>query len=293
MAEEALAGMLECGVNRISFGVQSFIDHEAKATGRLHTRAIALEDIRRVQHAGVARINVDLIAGMPHQTMASWQESLSVLCDTGVNHASIYMLEVDDDSRLGKEVLNGGARYYAPVIPSDDAVADMYSIAIEVLQQNGLPQYEISNFACPGGASVHNKKYWQRKPYLGLGVDAHSMLRLEDGEAIRFATTDELQSFLIAPQWEEKHHLTAQEELEEAWFLGLRLHAGVNQRELEAEFGKDAVRSYQPVLTELIADGLLMADNDRFALTAQGRLLSNEVFTQFLDAGKTSQPASG
>jgi oxygen-independent coproporphyrinogen-3 oxidase len=284
LADETLETMVECGVNRISFGVQSFIDLEAKATGRLHTRGIALEDIRRVRQAGIRSVNVDLIAGLPHQTEASWQESLDVLLQTDVDHASIYMLEVDDDSRLGREVLNGGARYFAPAIPSDDAIAGMYASAIETLAANGLYQYEISNFARAGTESQHNKKYWLRKPYLGLGGDAHSMLRREDGKAVRFATTDDLESYLQSPGWNERHLLSRQEELEEAWFLGLRLNAGVDLNDMEAEFGTEAVESCGPVVDGLVSDGLLRREGDSVSLTIQGRLLSNDVFERFLGA---------
>jgi oxygen-independent coproporphyrinogen-3 oxidase len=290
LADDALSAMLECGVNRISFGVQSFVDREAKVTGRLHTRAVALEDIRRVQRAGIRRVNADLIAGLPHQTAASWKESLEVLVDSGVDHASIYMLEVDDDSRLGREVLGGGARYYAPAIPSDDAIADMYVDAIGVLADNGLAQYEISNFARAEAASVHNMKYWLRRPYLGLGVDAHSMLRVESGAVVRFAATDDLQEYLAAPGWDDLHALTRQEELEEAWFLGLRLNVGVDLRQIAAEFGRDALAPYKPIVEELAADGLLAIDADQIALTLRGRMLSNDVFARFLDVVETPEP---
>jgi len=292
LADDVLDAMLECGVNRISFGVQSFIDQEAKATGRLHTRAIALEDIRRVQQAGIKRVNADLIAGLPHQTADSWGESLAVLADTGVDHASIYMLEVDDDSRLGREVLNGGARYFAPAIPSDDAIADMYAGAMDVLSKQGLTQYEISNFARSGAESVHNNRYWLRRPYLGLGVDAHSMLRNAGGEAIRFAATDDLQSYLSSPGWNELHTLTRQEEMEEAWFLGLRLNAGVSSSRLKAEFGEEAIAQFQPILLGLCSDGLLEMKDDAIALTTRGRLLSNEVFAQFLDVMEIADPVT-
>jgi oxygen-independent coproporphyrinogen-3 oxidase len=292
LADDVLDAMLDCGVNRISFGVQSFIDQEAKATGRLHTRAIALEDIRHAQKAGIRKVNADLIAGLPHQTEASWHESLAVLADSGVGHASIYMLEVDDDSRLGREVLNGGARYYAPAIPSDDAIADMYAEAIDMLAQNGLKQYEISNFAHAGSESVHNMKYWLRQPYLGLGVDAHSMLRLEDGNAIRFATTDDLQGYLATAGWDDARTLTRQEQLEEAWFLGLRLNCGVSLQMMESEFGREAVVPYLPITRELVADGLLETSADRVSLTVRGRMLSNEVFARFLDVVETAQPAT-
>ena len=128
--DAALAAMLDFGVNRISFGVQSMVDREAAATGRFHTRAIVLEDLKRVRSAGVNRLSIDLIAGMPHQTAESWQESLQVLIATGVEHASIYMLEIDDDSRLGRELLAGGTRYHAETVPSEELSADLYEAAI-------------------------------------------------------------------------------------------------------------------------------------------------------------------
>src|SRR5690348_12904789 len=127
---DVLDALVECGVNRISFGVQSFVDAEARATGRLHTRSVALEDIRRVQSAGIHKVSVDLIAGLPGQTLDSWYESLSVLADSGVDHASVYMLEVDEDSRLGRELLVAGGRYRAQEVPHEDLIADLYSEAI-------------------------------------------------------------------------------------------------------------------------------------------------------------------
>ena len=181
-----LAAMVECGVNRVSFGVQSFIDREAAVTGRLHTREIALRDIDRVRKAGIRSVNADLIAGLPHQTAESWRESLDVLISSGVDHASIYMLEVDEDSRLGRELIGGGGRYHAGAVPTDEMVADFYLEAIEILIASGLAQYEISNFARAGAASRHNMKYWLRQPYLGFGLDAHSMLRTADDGAVRF-----------------------------------------------------------------------------------------------------------
>jgi oxygen-independent coproporphyrinogen-3 oxidase len=280
--------MAEAGVNRISFGVQSFIDNEAKSTGRLHTRAIALEDIERVRKAGIEAINVDLIAGMPGQTIASWRESLVVLTATGVNHASVYMLEVDEDSRLGREIVTGGPRYRAAEVPADDLVADFYTEAVETLNQQGIAQYEISNFASPGSESQHNLKYWKRQPYLGIGVDASSMLTNTAGHAIRFSTTDELEPYLNNPGWAQLSGkntptpLSHEEELEEAWFLGLRLNQGVNLAVMREVFGATALHDCEPVLTDLENEGLLTRTTDQVTLTAKGRLLSNEVFTRFL-----------
>ena len=282
LADDMLAAMVEAGVNRVSFGVQSFIDAEAKSTGRLHTRAIALEDIRRVHAAGIQAVNVDLIAGLPGQTVASWRESLEVLAGTGVDHANVYMFEVDEDSRLGLEIVTGGQRYRAAEVPSDDLMADMYSTAIDFLAGQGIAQYEISNFARLGSESVHNLKYWKREPYLGVGVDAHSMLRTASGAALRFATTDELQSFLNHSGWDEPHLLSREEELEEAWFLGLRLNDGVSLAALRAEFGSTAIREIEPVLIDLECEELIAWNDDRVSLTGRGRLLSNEVFARFL-----------
>lgn len=282
LENETLAAMAECGVNRVSFGVQSFIDEEAKRTGRLHTREIALRDVERIRQAGIRRVNLDLIAGLPGQTRVSWRESLEVLRGAGPDHASIYMLEIDDDSRLGREIASGGLKYYAPQVPPDDAIAEMYVEAAEILNANGLPQYEISNFAACGAESRHNLKYWQRQPYLGLGLDAHSMLRDADGRALRFATTDELESFLNSAGWKQPQRLTREGELEEAWFLGLRLNAGVSPMAMRAEFGKEAVSQFDSVLAELASEGLIEVAEDRVRLTLQGRLLSNEVFARFL-----------
>jgi len=275
--------LLECGVNRISFGVQSFVDAEAKSIGRLHTRATALADIRRVRDAGIADVSVDLIAGLPGQTMRSWFESLGVLADSGVDHASLYMLEVDDDSRLGREMLAHGGRYRAQDVPADDMIADMYTEAIGLLAGRGLAQYEISNFARTGCESRHNLKYWRRHPYLGFGLDAHSMLRTRVGGALRFAATDDLDAYLgdcsaLAPR-----ALTRDEELEEAWFLGLRMNEGVSLAALRQDFSAAGVRECLGAISDLERENLVtFSGGDRVALTARGRLLANEVFERFL-----------
>jgi oxygen-independent coproporphyrinogen-3 oxidase len=175
LADATLAAIVAAGVNRVSLGVQSFVDSETRASGRLHDCATVETDLRRLRAAGIANLNVDLIAGLAGQTPDSWKESLNALVDSSVPHASVYMLEVDEDSRLGREVLKRGARYRADLVPSDDTIARMYELAIERLEQAGLSQYEISNFARPGFESRHNLRYWQRRPYLGVGLDASSM----------------------------------------------------------------------------------------------------------------------
>jgi len=171
-----LEAFQRCGVNRVSLGVQSFVDHEAASVARLHQRATVLEDIARLRAAGIENINLDLIAGLPHQTAESWEFSIAEAIATGAPHVSVYMLEVDDDSRLGRELMAGGTRYHAHFVPDEDLTADFYETACKRLDGAGVCQYEISNFARPGQESRHNLKYWTRQPYLGFGVDAHSML---------------------------------------------------------------------------------------------------------------------
>jgi oxygen-independent coproporphyrinogen III oxidase len=280
--DPALEAMLALGVNRISFGVQSLVDREAAATGRYHTRAVVLRDLERVRAAGVRNLSIDLIAGMPHQTDASWLESLEVLAATGVDHASIYMLEIDEDSRLGRELLAGGFKYHAPAVPSEELTADLYETAIACLDGQGLRQYEISNFARGESRSRHNLKYWQRQPYLGFGLDAHSMVRTPDGSALRFNTTAVLADYLSESSTQGLRRLDSTEELEEAWFLGLRLRTGVAWRDLAAEFGRGRVELFEPVVRELCGLALLTDENGMVSLTRRGALLSNDVFERFL-----------
>jgi oxygen-independent coproporphyrinogen III oxidase len=249
-----------------------------------------LGDLERVRSAGVRNLSIDLIAGMPHQTAASWQESLEVLAATGVEHASVYMLEIDEDSRLGRELLAGGSRYHAPAVPSEELTADFYESAIEFLGANGLQQYEISNFARAESLSRHNLKYWRRQPYAGFGLDSHSMLRTFDGRALRFNSTAVLTEYLAGESQQEIRRLTLSEELEEAWFLGLRLRAGVAWPALATEFGRDHVEVFRPIVSDLCGLDLLTDDEGIVRLTRRGVLFSNEVFARFLSAEMELQP---
>jgi oxygen-independent coproporphyrinogen-3 oxidase len=289
LPDATLAAMAAAGVNRVSLGVQSFVDREASLSGRFHTRAIVLEDLRRLRAAGIANLNLDLLAGLGEQTLASWRESLKVLVDAEVPHASVYMLEIDEDSRLGRELISGGARYSAGLVPSDDAIAQMYEEAVETLDAAGLKQYEISNFARPGWESKHNLRYWQRRPYLGLGLDASSMLRAQDGTALRFATTDDLPAYLAGEESAETGWLSAAQQLEEAWFLGLRCNVGVSIAALERELGGAAVGPTVEVARRLAKDGLLSIEAGVVRLTERGRLISNDVFGEFLGVASSER----
>jgi oxygen-independent coproporphyrinogen-3 oxidase len=276
--------LLACGVNRVSLGVQSFVDQEAQSVGRLHKRATVLEEIARLRSAGLSNINIDLIAGLPHQTAQSWTFSLNEAIATGIPHVSVYMLEVDEDSRLGRELIAGGTRYHAHFVPDEEATSDFYLEACDSLNAAGVAQYEISNFARAGLESRHNLKYWTRQPYFGFGVDAHSMLvsgSLPGVRAVRFSAPDALDAYM-------NHGLCAvtpisePAALEESFFLGLRLNRGVDLERLRADFGGEKIAACEPTIEECVSEGLLERRGTRIHLTGRGRLLSNEVFARFL-----------
>jgi oxygen-independent coproporphyrinogen-3 oxidase len=294
LSDQTLEALVAAGVNRVSLGVQSFVDLEARASGRLHNRAVVLADIMRLRAARINYINIDLIAGLAGQTFASWEESLMVmetLADAGIPHASVYMLEVDQDSRLGREVMAHGARYHAELVPSDDAIVQMYTQAIERLNKAGLEQYEISNFCRTGMESRHNLRYWQRRPYLGLGLDASSMLAADENHRVlRSTTTDDLTAYLESSEPVETTWLTRAQQHEEAWFLGLRLNAGVDVAAVQREFGEAMVAPALEAVARLAENGLLSSDGKTVRLTAQGRLLSNDVFQEFLGLEAPATP---
>jgi len=280
LSPEMITGLRRCGVNRISLGVQSFVDQEARSVGRLHTCEIVFDDVARLRASGIPNINVDLIAGLPHQTRESWDESLNRLIGTGVPHASVYMLEVDEESRLGRELIAGGQKYHAHFVPDEDLTADFYEIACDRLNAAGIQQYEISNFARTGFESKHNLKYWTRKPYLGFGVDAHSMLQSEN-RAIRFSNPDALEMY-VAGEARESTIVSQDLALQEEFFLGLRLNHGVNMAELAERYSTLLIALFKDGISELIGDKLLEQNGDVIALTRTGRLLSNEVFQRFI-----------
>ncbi len=278
-----IESLQRCGVNRASLGVQSFVDLEAASVGRLHKRSTVLEDLARLRAAGIENINIDLIAGLPHQTAESWEFSLAETIATGAPHVSVYMLEVDDDSRLGRELMAGGTRYHAHFVPDDEATADFYEAACRRLDGAGVRQYEISNFARPGQESRHNLKYWTRQPYLGFGVDAHSMLisASKPREAVRFASPDALEEYVAGAQ-PKKTQVPVPAALEEAFFLGLRLNQGVDLKNVAKEFGEAAIGAVSDSISDGTGSGLLEREGDVIRLTPRGRLLSNEVFERFI-----------
>ena len=292
LGEATLQQLLRQGMNRVSFGVQSFVDREAAAVGRLHTREMCLAEIARMRAAGVENINVDLIVGLPGQTAESWRESVEIAIGSGVPHVSVYMLEVDEDSRLGREVLASGKKYGAGAVPSEDETAEWYASAGEELEQARVRQYEISNFARESFESRHNVKYWRREAYLGFGLDAHSMLRMASGVGVvRRANTDDLEGYLTgeadvfglrSPGAPVVEMVGREQGFEEALFLGMRMNVGVDLEALRVEFGEGLVSGAVEAMSEVEEAGLVERMGERLRLTGRGRMVSNEVFGRLL-----------
>lgn len=288
-----------CGVNRVSLGVQSFVDQEARAVGRLHDRAATLADIANLRAAGITNINVDLIAGLPHQTAESWAQSLSEAIGTEAPHVSVYMLEVDEDSRLGRELIAGGQRYHAHHVPDEALTVELYERARQELAKAGIQQYEISNFSKPGFESRHNLKYWLRQPYFGFGLDAHSMLERGSHEdhgrlaAARFSSGDDLERYLEGESGPPPVFLTVKDALEEEFFLGLRRNRGVDLNAIKAAYGSALPGETKAIIVELVGSGLLEAESGFVRLSPRGRLVSNEVFERLLVSEKKAGLAAG
>ncbi|MGB2624034.1 MAG: radical SAM family heme chaperone HemW [Candidatus Acidiferrum sp.] len=278
VAEEKAAAWISAGISRVSFGLQSFSDKELVAAGRVHRRADIYRAVPILREAGIRNISFDLIAGLPHQTRESWRESLEELRQLQPEHVSIYLLEVDEGSHLGKELLSGGARYSAPAVPSDDEMADNYESACTFLETEGYHHYEISNWAKPGFESRHNLKYWRREPYLGFGAGAHSFSGTQ-----RWANAHNAAAYVSAigagklPA-EQVEAVTRESALEEELFLGLRQLDGIDLRKIEREYGVVLGTRFSP----LESAGLVERDGDVVRLAAGRLSVSNEVFVELM-----------
>lgn len=262
------------GITRVSLGVQSFVPREIARTGRKHTPEVVEREMSVLRKSGITEINIDLIAGLAAQTEESWRESLQWVERLQPPHVSVYMLEIDADSRLGAEVLLNGKRYGVPDIPSEDRIAAFYEEAVERLGALGLPRYEISNFARPGHESRHNLKYWRLEPYAGFGAGAHS---LEDG--VRRENVEDAAGYV--ERWRNSQPLcsgqTPARHSEERFFVGLRLAEGIRPSAAERAQFAEPIRRF-------LDEGLLEEEDGALRLTGRGVLLSNEVFQEFVTA---------
>jgi len=285
----ALRGL---GVNRLSIGAQSFNARELRAVGRLHSADTTRQLMQAARAAGFTNVSLDLVAGLPYQTPGSWLESLAEAARLQPQHLSIYLLEIDEKSRLGREVLQGGTRYHAPALPDEEFLLEAYATAQDYLQKLGYQQYEISNFALPGHESRHNQKYWRLEPYVGLGAGAHSYYGTQ-----RWANEVEPETYsnrLAGGKNPivEIRTLTPEQQMEEFFFLGLRERRGVNLTAARARWGPALVARWQEVIDRLCQEGWLEHAAGWVRLTDQALLVSNEVFQQFLlDPRQKPEPA--
>ena len=266
------------GINRVSSGVQSFSDLELKSSGRMHRREDVYRAASILRPAGINNLSFDLIVGLPHQTPESWRNSLDELIGLSPEHVSIYMLEVDEGSRLGRELLSLGNRYSAPAVPSDEQMADCYDLARDLLANAGYEHYEISNWAKPGFSSRHNLKYWRRNPYLGFGAGAHSF----NGK-MRWANAHDSMQYAAAIQAgklpaEQIEEVSAQQAHEEEIFLGLRQLVGINLSQMDSSYA----RTLGGKLASLETAGLIEREGDIVRLAPKKLSVSNEVFVELL-----------
>jgi oxygen-independent coproporphyrinogen III oxidase len=277
------------GFNRISLGVQSFSDRELQATGRMHRRADVGRATEILRTAGFDNISMDLIIGLPHQTRDSWEQSVSELLDLRPEHISIYMLEVDEGSHLGKESLAGGTRYSAPAIPPDDTQAEFYDSACARLATAAYDHYEISNWALPDRRSRHNLKYWRREPYFGLGAGAHSF----DGKT-RWANVHDSAKYAsmieqgISPR-EQIELVTPEQALEEEFFLGLRQLDGIDLARIERDYSslnangaRARFAAIHRQVDSLHAQNLLDREGERLRLSPKHLTISNSILAEIL-----------
>ena len=276
ISPEAARLWRDFGVDRVSLGVQSFDRRVASAAGRKHTAEQVAAEVEILRRAGVARISVDLIAGLAHQREADWEASLDWVERLGVEHASVYMLDADDDSRLGAEIRREGAKYGARDVPSDDQTAAFYERAVERLAAMGLRRYEISNFSRPGCESLHNLKYWTFAPYVGVGSDAHSFNGSERWNNARLAAEYVARHERGEPAAVERETLDADRRRQDRLLTGLRLRVGAVVEPGDLDGREEA-------LERLLERGWVeRPEPRRLRLTPAGVMFANEVFLELL-----------
>jgi oxygen-independent coproporphyrinogen III oxidase len=271
---ETLAAYRSLGINRASFGVQTFNERDLKLLARGHDADDARNTFQLLRNAGFENISFDLIAGLPDQSLNDWRRNLDEAVTMQPEHLSLYLLEIHEGTPLAEQ-LGSGRRQ----MPDEDVVAEMYEIMIDRLAVAGYAQYEISNFAKPGFESRHNTKYWRLEPVYGFGVSAHSFdgFQRYSNERNTAAYVKRIEEFSTAEVVRERIDAAS-----EFIFLGLRLSDGINLSEYRRRFGVDVVEKYAEEMGRLKDAGLIDICDDRLRLTRKGMLFSNEVFEVFV-----------
>ena len=295
---DKLNHFLESGINRLSIGVQSFDDGLLKLLGRRHSAADAVEAFRMARGAGFDNVSIDLMYGLPHQTIEHWEETLARTADLRPPHVSLYALTLEGGTPMEHSVAQGRLPK-----PDPDLAADMYALAEQELGSLGYRHYEISNWAADGKLGLHNIVYWRNEPYLGVGPGAHSSLaghrfsnikppreyvrRLQDHTHSPVALEDSAEGGRAAirsmPVVDTVEFIDPRLEMTETMMLGLRLDTGVSVTEFEARFGVSPLDVYRDALDELLPTRLVETVDGCIRLTDRGRFLSNEVFVRFFD----------
>jgi oxygen-independent coproporphyrinogen-3 oxidase len=274
---ERMAGFREAGVNRISFGVQSFHDAELRRLGRIHSAGRARDAVREARSAGFDNVSLDLMMWLPQQSTEDWRGNVDALIEVGPEHASLYLLELYPNAPLKEEMARAGWS----LAPDDDA-AEMYLWGLARLEGAGYHQYEISNVARDGRLSRHNVKYWEDGEWLGFGCGAHST---RDGVRWKnVSSTDEYVARIAArqPVAADQRTLTRQVRLEEALFTGLRLTAGLDIEAVSARYGADVWGLYGAALQPFLEARLVLRDGPRLRLSREGMLVANEIMAVFV-----------
>jgi oxygen-independent coproporphyrinogen-3 oxidase len=274
---ERLASLRAAGVNRLSFGVQSFRNDELRRLSRLHSADRAADAFRMARAAGFENISLDLMMWLPGQTVEQWLESIDALVALGPEHASMYLLEIYPNAPLRDAMARG--RW--SVAPDDDA-AEMYLSGFNRMDKAGYVQYEISNTARPGRESRHNVKYWADGEWLGFGCGAHSTRR-----GVRWKNLASTEEYIAAVAGGgqvvvDRRRLTVDEGFEEALFMGLRLSAGLDLGALRNRYGIDVWGKYGAELQPFVEAGVLIYDGRSLRLPRTGMLLANEIMTVFI-----------
>jgi oxygen-independent coproporphyrinogen-3 oxidase len=276
--EAYLTAIRKSGVNRLSLGVQSLYDRELAMLGRIHTAAEASDAVRFARGSGFDNLSLDLIYGLPGQTLTDWQHSLENALAMGPEHLSLYALTLEEDTPMWTAIEEGSLPEIDP-----DLSADQYELAEDLLTAHDYSHYEISNWARQGRECRHNLTYWRNLPYLGVGAAAHSCI---DGH--RLANSNSLDKYIAdfsgktSPLPELDEEISPELELAETSILGLRLCKGVNADDIKSRFGIDILEHYRRQVEEMVDAGLLEQTDRHIRLTRRGRLLSNEVFWRFL-----------
>ena len=267
-SEEYLSAVKKIGVNRLSFGSQTFDDEILKLIGRRHSASDIVKAVSLAKSTGFKNISVDLIYGLPNQTLSGLKQDLEKFMSLEIQHISTYGLKIEPESAWGKTPPKN--------LPNEDLQADMYEMLNEFLESRGYRRYEVSNFAKAGRESKHNLNYWNNSEYYGFGVAAHGYV-----DKVRYYNTSELSKYIDSPTKREFGHIvTKKESLEEEIFLGFRKRSGIDTKRIKELYAVDFETKYKDVLNKY-KDYFEKTENG-FALNLQGSMLSNIILSEFI-----------